>query len=104
MDSGLALRAPRNDVVDTCYCAVASRLRDVAAACSRSITARQPGLSCDLFRTMQAVILGMSGISLEHSRIASPEHICCASDENAKPGEVGIAMAAVARAKSVAMV
>jgi hypothetical protein len=53
---------------------------------------------------MQALIRGMSGISLEHSRIASPEHICCASDENAKLGDVGIAMAVVARAKRVAIV
>ena len=57
-----------------------------------------------MFRTMQAVIRGMSGISLEHSRIASPEHICCAWDEKARPGEVWKARAVVAKAKSVAIV
>ena len=86
------------------YCAAASRLREVAAACSRSITARQPGLTCDLFRTMQAVMRGMSGISLEQSRIASPEHICCASDEKAKLGDVWSAKAVAATAKSEAVV
>jgi hypothetical protein len=77
---------------------------DVAAACSRSITARQPGLTCAFFCTMQALIRGMSGISLEHSRIASPEHICCASDEKARLGDVWSAMAAVAKANSEAVV
>ena len=57
-----------------------------------------------MFRTMQAMIRGISGISLEHSRIASPEHICCASGEKAKPGDVWNATAVVARAKRVAMV
>jgi hypothetical protein len=47
---------------------------------------------------------GMSGISLEHNRIASPEHICCASDEKARLGDVWNAMAAVVKANSVAMV
>ena len=80
-------------------------MRDAAAAaCSRSITARQPGLTCDLFRTMQAVIRGISGISLEHSRIASPEHICCASDVKARPGEVWSARLVTAKAKSEAIV
>lgn len=46
----------------------------------------------------------MSGISLEHSRIASPEHICCDSGEKARPGEVWRAMAMVAKEKSEAMV
>jgi hypothetical protein len=52
---------------------------------------------------MQAVIREMSGISLEHSRIASPEHICCASDEKARPGDAWSATA-VAKAKSEAIV
>ena len=47
---------------------------------------------------------GMSGISLEHSRIASPEHICCASDEKARPGDVWSVMAVAAKANSEAMV
>lgn len=94
---------PGHDAADgPRYCAAASRLRD--AACSRSITARQPGLTCALCRTMQALILAMSGISLEHNRIASPEHICCASDEKARPGELWSAMAVVATAKSEAIV
>jgi hypothetical protein len=46
----------------------------------------------------------MSGISLEHSRIASPAHICCASDEKARPGDVWSAIAVVAKANSEAMV
>jgi hypothetical protein len=53
---------------------------------------------------MQALILGMSGISLEHRRMASPEHICCASDEKARPGDVWNAITAVVTAKRVAMV
>jgi hypothetical protein len=53
---------------------------------------------------MQALIRGMSGISLEHSRIASPEHICCASDEKARPGDVWNVTAVVATAKRVAIV
>jgi hypothetical protein len=53
---------------------------------------------------MQALTRGMSGISLEHSRIASPVHICCASDEKARPGEVWSAMAVVATANSEAVV
>ena len=57
-----------------------------------------------MFLTMQAVIRGMSGISLEHSRIASPEHICCASDEKARPGEVWNARLVTAKAKSEAIV
>ncbi|MDA9398729.1 hypothetical protein XH79_08130 [Bradyrhizobium sp. CCBAU 45389] len=86
------------------YCAAASRFRAAAAAaCSRSITARQPGLTWAFFRTMQAVIRGMSGISLEHSRIASPEHICWASCEKARLGDVWSAKL-VASATSEAMV
>jgi hypothetical protein len=46
----------------------------------------------------------MSGISLEHSRIASPEHICCASDEKARPGDVWMTIAVVAKANSEAVV
>ena len=84
------------------YCAAASRLRDAVA--SRSITARQPGLTFALFRTMQALTRGMSGISLEHSRIASPVHICCASEEKARPGDVCSAMALAATANSEAVV
>jgi hypothetical protein len=53
---------------------------------------------------MQALIRGMSGISLEHSRIASPEHICCASDEKARPGDVWMTIAVVAKANSEAVV
>lgn len=68
------------------------------------MTARQPALTCDLLRTMQAMILEMSGISLEHSRIASPEHICCASDEKARLGDVWRVMALVAKANSEAVV
>jgi hypothetical protein len=68
------------------------------------MTARQPGLTCAFFCTMQALIRGMSGISLEHRRIASPEHICCASDEKTRLGDVWSAMAAVAKAKRAVMV
>lgn len=57
------------------------------AAASRSITARQPELTCERLRIMQAVILETFGISLEQSRMASPVHICWASEENARPGD-----------------
>jgi hypothetical protein len=76
--------------------AAAARLR---AACSRSITARQPGLTCARFLAMQAVILWMLGTSWPHSRMASPVHICCASDENARLGRADSAVAARAMAK-----
>ena len=63
------------------------------AACSRSITARQPGLRFARCLTMQAVILWTLGTSWPHSRMASPVHICCASDEKAglKPAESAVA-------------
>lgn len=51
---------------------------------------------------MQAVIRPMSGISLEQSRIASPVHICCASEENAEPGDGEKATAEMPIAKVVA--
>ena len=50
------------------------------AARSRSITARQPGLTCARSLTMQAVIRWTLGTSRPHSRMASPVHICCASE------------------------
>jgi hypothetical protein len=53
---------------------------------------------------MQAVMRGMSGISAEHSRIASAEHICWASCEKARLDDVWTTMAMVAKAKSEAMV
>ena len=40
---------------------------------------RQPGLSCDLFRTMQTVTRSTSGISVLQSRNASSEQACCSS-------------------------
>src|SRR5262249_15610949 len=49
-----------------------------------SITARQPGLSWARCLTMQAVILGMFGISELQRRNASPVHICRASAVEAK--------------------
>ena len=73
----------------------AARLR---AAWSRSITARQPGLTCARSLTMQAVILWTLGTSWPHSRRASPVHICCASDEKAGPGRAESAVAAEAMA------
>ena len=54
-------------------------VRDFWAAKSRSNTARQPALRSLRCLTMQAVIFGILGISAEHSRNASPVHICCAS-------------------------
>src|SRR5882724_3112904 len=51
---------------------------------SRSITVRQPALSCVRCLIMQAVIAGMLGISELQRRNASPVHICCASELNAK--------------------
>jgi len=74
----------------------AARLR---AAWSRSITARQPGLTCARSLTMQAVILWTLGTSWPHSRRASPVHICCASDEKAGSGRAKSAVAATAMAK-----
>jgi hypothetical protein len=41
--------------------------------------ARQPGLSCDWFLTMQAVTRSTSGISALQRRNASPEHACSSS-------------------------
>ena len=54
------------------------------AARSRSITARQPVLSCALCLNMQAVMAGMLGISELQRRNASPVHIYCASALKAK--------------------
>ena len=77
----------------------AARLR---AAPSRSITARQPGLTWARFLTMQAVIRWTLGTSWPHSRMASPVHICCAS-EKARPGPADSAVAAQAMAKRSAI-
>jgi hypothetical protein len=41
--------------------------------------ARQPGLSWDLFLTMQTVTRSTSGISALQRRNASPEHACSSS-------------------------
>ncbi len=72
------------------------------AAPSRSITARQPGLTCARFLTMQAVIRWTLGTSWPHSRMASPVHICCAS-EKARPGRAESVVAARAIAKRSAV-
>jgi len=40
---------------------------------------RQPGLSRDLFLTMQTVTRSTSGISALHKRNASPLQACCCS-------------------------
>jgi len=79
--------------------AAAARLR---AALSRSITARQPGLTLARCLCMQAVIRCTLGISWPHSRIASPLHICCASCAKAGPGPVESAVAAKAMAEKSA--
>ena len=71
----------------------AARLR---AVLSRSITARQPGLTLARCLCMQAVIRCTLGISWPHSRMASPVHICCASDAKAGPGLAESAVAAKA--------
>jgi hypothetical protein len=52
---------------------------------------------------MQAVILWMLGTSWPHSRMASPVHICCASDEKARPGRAESAVAAQVMAKRSAI-
>jgi hypothetical protein len=52
---------------------------------------------------MQAVILWTLGTSWPHSRMASPVHICCASDEKARLGVTEIAVAAEAMAKRSAI-
>jgi hypothetical protein len=48
---------------------------------------------------MQAVILWTLGTSWPHSRMASPVHICCASEEKARLGRAESAVAAKAMAK-----
>ena len=50
-----------------------------AASGSGLKNARQPGLSWDLFLTMQAVTRSTSGISELHKRNASPLHACSSS-------------------------
>jgi hypothetical protein len=52
---------------------------------------------------MQAVIRGMLGTSWPQSRMASPVHICCASDVKARVGWAERAVAAQATAKRSAM-
>jgi len=52
---------------------------------------------------MQAVILWTLGTSWPHSRMASPVHICCASDEKAGSGRAESAVAAQAMAKRSAI-
>jgi hypothetical protein len=52
---------------------------------------------------MQAVILWTLGTSWPHSRMASPVHICCASDEKARLGRAESAVAAQAMAKRSAI-
>jgi hypothetical protein len=76
-------------------------LADLRELSSRSITARQPGLTLAFCLCMQAVILAMSGISLAQSRIASPLHICCASEVKAKPGDVDRQLNAAASARVI---
>ena len=48
---------------------------------------------------MHAVTRPISGISLAQSRMASPVHIRCASEENAEPADGERATAAMAMAK-----
>jgi len=93
------LRPSWREVTD--HSAVAARLR---AACSRSITARQPGLRFARCLTMQAVILWTLGTSWPHSRMASPVHISCASDEKARLGVTEIAVAATAKRSAILLV
>jgi hypothetical protein len=52
---------------------------------------------------MQAVILWTLGTSWPQSRMASPVHICCASDEKAKLGVTESAVAAKAMAERSAV-
>jgi hypothetical protein len=52
---------------------------------------------------MQAVILWTLGTSWPHSRMASPVHICCASDAKARFGRAESAVAATAMAKRSAI-
>jgi hypothetical protein len=77
----------------------AARLR---AVLSRSITARQPALTLARCLCMQAVIRCTLGISWPHSRMASPVHICWASDARAGPGLAENAVAATATAEKSA--
>ena len=79
--------------------AAAARLR---AELSRSITARQPGLTLARCLCMQAVIRCTLGISWPHSRMASPLHICCASDASAGAVLAEKAVAAKAMAEKSA--
>jgi hypothetical protein len=53
---------------------------------------------------MQAVILWTLGISWPHSRMASPVHICWASDEKAGPGVAESAVAATAKRSAILLV
>jgi hypothetical protein len=62
----------------------AATLLDLAAARSRSITARHGALRLDRFLIMHAVVFGMFGISELHSLNASPVHFSCASALKAK--------------------
>ena len=52
---------------------------------------------------MQAVIRWTLGTSWPHSRMASPVHICCASDEKARLGRAASTVVAEARAKRSAI-
>src|SRR5437660_6345652 len=101
LDPGVDTGSRQENASATCHsAAAAARLR---AACSRSITARQPGLTCARFLAMQAVILWTLGTSWPHSRMASPVHICCASHEKARLGRAESAVAAKAMAKRSAI-
>jgi hypothetical protein len=52
---------------------------------------------------MQAVILWTLGTSWPHSRMASPVHICCASDAKARFGRAESVVAGTAMAKRSAI-
>ena len=53
---------------------------------------------------MQAVILWTLGTSWPHSRMASPVHICCASEEKARLGSAESAVAATAKRSAILLV
>ncbi len=53
---------------------------------------------------MQAVILWTLGTSWPHSRMASPVHICCASDARARLGHAESAVAATAKRSAILLV
>jgi hypothetical protein len=56
-----------------------ARIAPLAAGSRDLKNTRQPGLSNDLLRIMQAVMRSIFGISEPHSLNASPVHACCCS-------------------------